>query len=170
MGRKLADLAGLPFLDADHELERREGRRIAEIFRDDGESAFREIEARVIASLAELQPSVIATGGGAILRPDNREAIQRTGLAVWLDAPTDELQRRLSAIHQADARPSLTGSGTIAEIASVLERRIPLYRQTAHQTVDATATPDLIAERVLHLWRGAEIIRRDAGLRRDASL
>src|SRR2546423_1679630 len=86
LARLLAARLGWDWIDADAELERRSGRCIRDLFTDEGESAFREREAAVLLDLCRLQRHVIATGGGVVMRPDNRARLRATGGVVWLTA------------------------------------------------------------------------------------
>ena len=95
VGRRLAARLGVPFVDADMEIEKAAGMSIADIFARHGEPSFRSGEARVIARLLEAGPQVLATGGGAFMNPDTRAAIAAKGVSVWLAADLDVLLRRL---------------------------------------------------------------------------
>jgi shikimate kinase len=138
VGRILAERLNRPFVDADLELEARTGRSIAAIFAAEGEPVFREWEERVLADLTTAFPrAVLATGGGAVLRQSNRNRIREFGLVVWLRADPAKLVRRLAADQAAlESRPALTEAGTLAEIASVLKARTPLYQVLADMAVD----------------------------------
>jgi shikimate kinase len=163
VGRIVADRLGLPFADADQELQRRAGRSIAAIFAEPGEPAFRDLEEEVLGALAARDALVLATGGGVVLREANRRALRRFGLVVWLTAEPDVLADRLR--RDAGGRPALTAAGTLAEIAAVLAARIPLYRAVADATVDTTGrTPAEVADAVLEAWSAwppPEPLRRD---------
>jgi shikimate kinase len=152
VGRILARLSGRTFLDADLELEARAGRSVASIFSADGEPAFRDWEERTLAELIEQSPTaVIATGGGVVLREQNRQRLRDFGVVVWLTAEPAELASRLSADPRAlAARPALTTEGTIIEIGRVLEMRAPIYRAMADTVIDTVgSTPDEIAAAIL---------------------
>jgi shikimate kinase len=155
VGRILADRLGRPFADADREVEALAGRPIRSIFVEDGEPAFRDWEARVLADLADrVAGGVLATGGGAILLEGNRKLLRDFGFVAWLTADADTLARRLrSSRRGVDDRPSLTAAGTLAEIAGVLEARTPLYRGAAHASVEtAGRTAEEVADAVLEAW------------------
>ncbi len=155
VGRILADRLGRPFADADREIEARAGRPIRSIFAEDGEPAFREWEARVLADLTSGLPGgVVATGGGAVLAEANRRALRGFGLVAWLTADPETLAQRLSHARGGLAdRPPLTGAGTLAEIADVLAARAPLYREVAHVVVEtAGRSPRQVAEAVFDAW------------------
>lgn len=139
IGAMVARRARRAFVDADLEIERRAGRSIAEIFANDGETAFRDWEAQVIAeTLAGEAPVVLATGGGAILRDETRAVLRQRAFVIWLTAEPAELRRRLAASLERGRsahRPALTSAGLLDEIEPILARRIPLYRETAHAEV-----------------------------------
>lgn len=137
VARQLADRLGCEWLDVDDEIERRAGKSIAEIFAKDGEPAFREIEARVVADYCRQSRTVVALGGGSVVRKENREAIRAAGPVVWLTGSPDILAQRLAADPEtANRRPNLTEAGGRAEIESVLAERTPLYRECATFAVD----------------------------------
>lgn len=147
VGRLLADRLGLDFADTDAEIERRLGRPIAEFWAEHGEPAFRDREEETLRDLTARPGLVLATGGGAILRPANREALRRFGPVVWLKADPHVLADRLR--HDAGRRPALTSAGLLDEIAAVLAAREPLYRQIATLIVDTNgAPPRAIAARI----------------------
>jgi shikimate kinase len=155
VGRLLADRLGRPFADADREVEARAGRPIRSIFAEEGEPAFREWESRVLADLTSRPGGgVVATGGGAVLLESNRKALRDFGFVIWLSADPDTLARRLQASRRGvEDRPSLTGAGTLAEIANVLGVRTPLYREVAHAVVEtAGLTVDQVADAALEAW------------------
>ena len=151
VGRLVADRLGRPFADADRELELRAGRSIARIFEADGEPHFRDLEASVLADLADRPGLVLATGGGAVLREANRQALRRLGFIAWLDAPAPTLADRLRL--DLDDRPALTDRGPLAEIADILEARRPLYLSVADATIATEGrTPAEVADLVLDAW------------------
>jgi shikimate kinase len=104
IGRKLAQLLGLPFADADEEIEQAAQMSVSEIFERFGEAYFRDGERRVIARLLDGGPSVLATGGGAFVQPDTRALILEHGIAVWLDCDVATLIERVG---RRDTRPLL---------------------------------------------------------------
>ncbi len=154
VGRILAGRLGLPFADADVELEALVGRPIPAIFAEQGEAAFRDWEERVLRDLGARPGMIVATGGGVVLRERNRSLMKSFGFVAWLTADPEVLAGRLRADPGGLAnRPALTGAGTLGEIARVLEERTPLYREVADAIVDTSRrTPAQTAEAILDLW------------------
>ncbi len=154
VARLLAQRLGWPWFDADIEIERRAGKSIAKIFADDGEQAFRDWESRVVADLAQHVRAVLALGGGAVVRPENRAAIRQQGRVVWLTGTPEVLWQRIQADHEtASRRPNLTSSGGITEIIATLDARHEIYRACADLEVDTDATtPEQVAETILAKW------------------
>ncbi len=137
VARELAARLDRPWFDADEELERAAGTTIAEIFAAGGEAAFRDWESRIIVQLAEQRGAILATGGGAILRPENREALLRHGRLVWLQAEAETIHARIKAdAVTAARRPSLTRLGELDEIRALLAVRGPIYAELAEVVVD----------------------------------
>jgi shikimate kinase len=157
VGRILADRLNRKFLDADLEIEARAGRSIGSIFTEWGEAVFRDREERTLAELTSTFPdAIVATGGGAVLRESNRRRIRELGFVVWLRAEPAVLARRLESDRRGLVeRPALTPAGTLAEIATVLEVRIPLYRELADAVLETgDKTPDEVADAILGHWEG----------------
>lgn len=153
VGRLIAARSGRPFADADDVIEARAG-SIASIFADQGEAAFRDLEAQVIGDLAESEGLILATGGGAVLREANRLALKQLGRVVWLRAEPGELAARLTDDDRR--RPALTSRGTVGEIDEVLRARTPIYRAAADFEIDTTGrTPEQVASLVLERWTEA---------------
>jgi len=142
------------FMDADAELERRAGCTIRDIFAQQGEPAFRDLESGVLAELAECQRTVIATGGGVVLREENRIQL-RKGYIIWLTASVDTLHQRIMAdVTTAARRPNLTTQGGRDEIAALLSAREPRYAECANFTLDTEgASPEQLADRILSAWQ-----------------
>lgn len=154
VGRLVAAQLGLRFVDADEELERRAGRTIAEIFASGGESEFRDLEASVVADLLTQDGLVVALGGGAVLRPENRQQL-RAGhnRVVWLQAEAATLHQRIEGDSStSQRRPNLTASGGLEEVERLLALREPLYRECAEFAVDTEAKPpEQIAAEIVSL-------------------
>ena len=126
VGRRLANALGLPFRDADTEVETAAGRSISEIFADLGEPAFRDGERRVIARLLEGPPHVMATGGSAFMSQETRTLIKARAVSVWLKADLDVLARRVG---RKDSRPLLAGKDAIDVLRAQAEARYPAYAE-----------------------------------------
>lgn len=153
VARLVAERLGWDWIDADVEIERQAGKSIADIFRDDGESAFRDLEAQVVAELTARSSWVLALGGGAILRPENRRQIAAAGPAVWLTATAPTIHQRMTGDPTtAGKRPNLTSRGGLHEIEELLAQREPLYRQCADHTVDTEGkSPEQVADEIVQL-------------------
>lgn len=137
VGRQLARRLNARFVDSDAVLEERIGMPIRSYFELYGEDAFRDVEEAVINELmtaqADAQMQVVATGGGAVLRPANRARLREGSTVVYLRSSPDELFRRLRHDTQ---RPLLQVADPMAKLRELYEQRHPLYEQTAHYTVD----------------------------------
>jgi shikimate kinase len=151
VAQQLALRLGWDWVDADVEVELRAGKSIATIFADDGEEAFRDLESEVVESLCARQRTIVALGGGAVLRERNRTAIARCGAVVWLQASVQTIDRRLANdATTATRRPNLTSSSGQHEIAEVLAARTPIYRACATLEVDTEGkTPTAIADEIV---------------------
>ena len=151
VAKRLAERLHLDWVDSDVELERRAGMSIAQIFAEQGEPAFRDLETRVVKELATRTNVIIALGGGAVLREENRREIAAAGTAVWLQADPPTLFQRIYADPStADRRPNLTAQGGLREIEEVLRLRSPIYRETANLVVDTTGrTPEEVADEIV---------------------
>jgi len=152
LAKLLARRLGWEWIDADVEIERRAGKSIARVFAEDGELAFRDLEAQVIADLCRRNRLVLAAGGGAPLREENRAAMRAAGKVVWLTARPETIYQRMNAdATTAQRRPSLTDRGPLEEILQLLAGREPVYRQTADFIVDTEnhSPEELISEILL---------------------
>jgi len=141
IGRKLADRLWLKFVDTDEMIVAAAKRSIKEIFEQSGESAFRDLETEAVKKACSLEEHVIALGGGAILREENRKLIKDSGFKrVYLRCEPQVLLRRIQADPEtAVNRPNLTGlGGGIEEIKSLLAKREPLYREVMTSELDVT--------------------------------
>lgn len=147
IGRLLARALGFEFIDADREIEARSGVPITTIFEVEGEDGFRRREAAMLDELTQRRGVVIATGGGAVLRDDNRHHLKSRGLVVYLQATADEIARRTT---HDKTRPLLQTADPRARIGELLAFRAPLYEQTAHLTFhSSTASPKKLVRRIL---------------------
>lgn len=144
IGRNLAALRRVPFIDTDALLQEQAQRSIADIVAQDGWPAFRRLESDALKEAArrcghpDAPQGVVATGGGMVLAEDNRHFLREAGSVVFLQAPATVLAERLHRHGLPSQRPSLTGGDMIQEVAAVLAERLPLYKSAAHHWVDAT--------------------------------
>jgi shikimate kinase len=141
IGRRLSARLGIPFVDADTEIESAAGMTIPEIFQKHGEPYFRAGEARVIARLLDGEPKVLATGGGAVMDPRTRELIAEKGVSVWLNADIDVLVKRTK---RRSDRP------LVDKIKELLPVREPFYAQS-HITILSRDEPhDTIVDEIVN--------------------
>lgn len=141
IGRRLALALGVPFRDADAEVEAAAGRSIPEIFEQFGEEAFRSGERRVIARLMEEGPHVLATGGGAFMNAETRALIKDKAISVWLKADLEVLARRVA---RKDNRPLVAGKDPLEVLRAQAEVRYPVYAE-ADIIVETGETPHTVA-------------------------
>lgn len=151
VARLLAGALGWAVVDADDELQRRAGKSITAIFRESGESAFRDLESQVLGDLVVQPRAVLALGGGVVIRPENRQRLAACGLVIWLTAAPATIARRVAAdAATAGQRPNLTTQGGPAEIVALLAKREPWYRACAGLVVDTEGrTCQQVADEIL---------------------
>ncbi len=133
VGRQLARRLQLPFIDSDHWIEAQLGCSIREYFEREGEASFRDVEAQVIDELTQGPPGILSTGGGTVLRAENRTNLQTRGKVIYLKSSPDELFRRLRHDTQ---RPLLQVADPLQRLRDLYTVRDPLYRQTAHFVIE----------------------------------
>lgn len=148
VGRLLAGALQRPFFDTDTLVELKAQLLIRQIFEQKGEAEFRRLEAEAVAEAAGGENRVIATGGGAVLNPANREALRRGGLVIWLDAEPEELLTR--ALQQGKAsRPLLHGPDPLGTLYRLRQERAEAYGLAAHIRLDVGGrTPAALAEAI----------------------
>jgi shikimate kinase len=150
VGRRLAARLGVPFKDADSEIELAAGCLIPEIFDRYGEPAFREGERKVIARLLCESPHVLATGGGAFIDAETRAKLKERAVTVWIKAPVDVLMAR---VQRRDNRPLLRTADPRATLEKLLADRAPVYAE-ADVTIESEDGPHATTvERVLAALR-----------------
>lgn len=134
VGRQLAHRLGVAFVDLDHRLEQVIGTTIRSFFETEGEERFRDLEARVLAEVAQ-QPGglVLSTGGGAVLRPENRDALRHMGTVLYLRASPEEIYKR---VRHDRTRPLLQVGNPLERLRELYGQRDPLYRETAHYVIE----------------------------------
>ena len=133
IGRKLSKLLHLDFIDTDQLLEQRTGVSVSHIFEIEGESGFRDRESRLLVEISSGPPAVISTGGGIILRPDNRRIIRKHGTVIYLRATLNVLWKRLK---NCQSRPLLQTANPKARLSQLLLERDLLYADEADIIVD----------------------------------
>ncbi|HLU16133.1 MAG TPA: shikimate kinase [Burkholderiaceae bacterium] len=146
IGRALARKLGWQFVDLDHELEARCGVRVATIFDIEGEQGFRKRERAVLDECTRRKDIVLATGGGAVLDPQNRRHLRSRGVVVYLRATLDELYRR---VERDRSRPLLQTDNPRQRLADLITAREPLYNEVAHLTFDTGQLPVAQTTRIL---------------------
>jgi shikimate kinase len=151
VGREVAVRTGRPFVDLDDLIEQRAGKSIPEIFAQDGEPAFRALEAAVCGEMAAPTGLVIATGGGAVVNPANREALAAGGTVICLEA---DLETILQRVGRGDDRPMLAGPDRVARIRELLAARAEAYAALPHHLDRAHLTIPATAERVMGIAAG----------------
>ena len=158
IGRRLAHRLGLPFVDADTEIEKAADLTIPEIFEKHGEPYFRAGEVRVVARILESGPQVLATGGGAYMNPDTRARIRERGISLWLRAELDVLMKW---VKRRGDRPLLKADDPQAVLKRLMDERYPVYAEAALTVVSREASHEEVVDDVLaalaeHLRQTAE--------------
>ncbi|MCC0004464.1 MAG: 3-dehydroquinate synthase [Methylobacteriaceae bacterium] len=145
-GRRLAERFGLPFVDADHEIEAAHQMTIAEIFAKYGEPYFRDGERRVMARLLASGPNVIATGGGAFMNEQTRARIAESGISIWLRAEFDVLMKR---VRRRPTRPLLQNPDPEGTLRRLMDERYPIYAKADVTVETRDAHYDAVVEDVM---------------------
>src|SRR5271169_5740419 len=164
VGRRLGARLGVPFVDADAEIEKAAGMSIADIFARHGEADFRSGEARVIARLLDGGPQVLASGGGAVMNADTRALIKAKGVSIWLSADFEVLMRRINK--RKNDRPLLQTADPEATLRALLAERDPIYAQADITVQSRDVSHDaIVAEIVAALlaFLGAAVSAGKAG-------
>lgn len=152
VGRLLAARLGWPLLDTDALIAETAGRTVAQIFADSGEPRFRDLESAALQRALSITACVVSTGGGIVLRAENRALLRARAFVVWLDAPTETLAARLLA--HDEARPLIGGDNPVARLEALRAARAGLYAQVAHaRVVAADHAYDQICAQILQLSR-----------------
>ena len=142
VGRQLAKRLARPFFDSDHEIVNRTGVPIPTIFEIEGEDGFRRREMQTIQELTDMGGIVLATGGGVVIKPENRQRLHDTGWVVYLNVSPALLHERTR--HDRN-RPLLHVADPLAQLEALYAVRDPLYREAAHIVIDGGGEPGLIA-------------------------
>lgn len=141
IGRQLGRKLGIPCIDSDQVIEQRLGCSIREFFEREGEDRFRDVEAQVIDELTAGQSSVVSTGGGSVLRPENRRNLHARGNVVYLHSSPEEVYRR---VRHDKSRPLLQVGDPMGRLRELYKIRDPLYRESAHFVIE-TGRPSVMA-------------------------
>ena len=153
VGKQVARLLGLPFVDSDHEIERHTGADIPLIFEREGEAGFRRREADVIAELTARTGIVLATGGGAVLSPENRQHLKTLGWVVYLETTVAQQAERATRTRN---RPLLNGGDARQRLQELMAIREPLYREVADLAVPTTRKRvHQVADQIVLAYRAA---------------
>ncbi|MBI3993407.1 MAG: shikimate kinase [Candidatus Lambdaproteobacteria bacterium] len=176
VGKRVARRLGYSFLDTDHFIEAELGCTISEIFAIQGEPYFRMLETRLLQNLPRLENHVIATGGGIVTTPGNMELLKRIGVVVFLNAEREDI---ISRLERDTRRPMVQGGDLRERVTTLLDKRLPLYREadvivnTAGCSVNQTASEVLrqVARRLpeLPLHATSRGARTRRGTRTDAA-
>ncbi|MCG8451494.1 MAG: shikimate kinase [Pirellulales bacterium] len=147
----LAMRLGYEWVDADVEVELRAGKSIAAIFAESGEETFRDLESAVVDDLCRRKKTILALGGGAVLRENNRQRLALCRVVVWLQASAEVIAQRIAADQTTGhRRPNLTNHGGLTEIQQLLQQREPIYRACATLEVDTDGkAPAEVAEEIV---------------------
>ncbi len=135
-GRELAARLKMKYVEMDSAVEKKAGKSIAEIFRNDGEAAFRRLESEIVSKTVKTSGSVISCGGGVVLDHRNIEQLKKNAVVVYLQARQDVIMERVQG--SSDVRPLLKSSSPLQTVAGLLKTRCPLYEQAADITVDTS--------------------------------
>jgi shikimate kinase len=147
IGKRLAQHFGMPFVDADREIETAAGCSISDFFEMHGEQAFRDGERRVIARLLANPQHVLATGGGAFMDPQTRQMIKEKSVSIWLRAELDQLLKRVG---RRNDRPLLKNVDQRAKLHELIDVRYPVYAEADIVVDSADGPPEMTLDRVLH--------------------
>lgn len=145
VGRLVADSLSRPFVDADEEIEKTTGRTPAQIIKEEGEPAFRLVESQILKTLCKESGMIIATGGGAVTIPENKDVIRQNSVVIFLE-------RNISVLSTED-RPLST------DLASMYQKRLPFYKDFSHITVDGNTDAQAVAQSVVSAF--SEVINED---------
>lgn len=146
IGGMLADALGIPFVDADQEIEAAAGCSISDIFKQYGEPAFRDLERKVIARLLSDELRIVATGGGAVMNAQTADLIWSSSLAVWLKADLDVLVARTA--HNTK-RPLLMRGDPRTILGDLMDRRCPVYAQAPITVLSEDGAPEATLDKTL---------------------
>jgi len=151
VARELAEILEWEMASSDQIIVQSTGKTIAEIFSESGEEYFRDLESAVVEELSQRTKTIVDLGGGAVIRPQNRERITKSGIVVWLRAAPEVLWQRIASDPVSSAqRPQLSNSSGLEEVRKILEARHSIYADCAEHTIDTDRlSPQEIAQEVV---------------------
>jgi len=153
VARLLSERLNCQTVDADDMIETRAAMPIKEIFAAHGEAGFRDLETEVLQEISERANTVVALGGGALQRPENRHQLSGTGTMIWLKAVAETIQQRIEGDPTTGARrPNLTAAGGLEEIQQLLLAREPVYQECADYQVDTEDKSPATVAAEIHRW------------------
>jgi len=160
VSRALSRRCGWPRVDADDEIVSRAGKPIADIFRDSGEDAFRELERSVVSDICGESGRIIAAGGGSFIDDENRQTMLDGGTVFYLSARPETIHRRVTKGNpNAPVRPLLGEGNPLERITELLAQRTPAYSQAHHSVETDGLTPDQVAQAILKIC-GPGLLKR----------
>ena len=154
-GLKLSQKLNCPFIDIDLMVEKMEKTKIADIFREKGEDYFRRLETAAIKTALQKEGQVISTGGGALLKEENRTLLQKAGAFICLSASPEEIFRRVGSVH---GRPLLEGDAPLHKIRTILAERQKIYEQVPYHVKTDGKSPEEVADEIVDMLKKIEII------------
>ena len=170
IGRRLAKLLNMEFLDCDHELEKQTGASISLIFDLEGEDGFRKRETKMLKTLTSRRNILLATGGGAVLEKENRKLLSKTGLAVYLQTP---VSLQLHRLRQDRTRPLLRVNDRQQKLTALAEKRNPIYEELADLVFSSSKCgPKITAQHLLEsilTYRKQSVVQDIPGARNSPS-
>lgn len=145
-GRALAKLLSIPFVDLDDRIVQKAGRSINEIFKDQGERYFRDLETEALKNVSKSSNQIVATGGGIVINPENRTRLKETGLVIYLKTSTDVLWER---VKEKKDRPLLATSNPKQTFLELFQSRTPLYVENSQKSfLTDHKTPEAVAKEI----------------------
>ena len=149
VGKLVAEQLHFTFCDTDTLVEQRENTTVSEIFADKGEQYFRTLERTVISEISAENGLVIATGGGAVMNPENAENLRKTGFVVFLDITPEAVLKRLE---NDTTRPLLMREDKASAVTELIAKRKPFYTNVAHVVINAENDLDATAKQIIELY------------------
>ena len=149
IGKYLAQRTGMEFIDTDELIVQKAKKPISQIFKDEGELYFRDLEAEVIEKSSQKSGCIISTGGGAVLRDENIENLQETGVLFYLEASAEELYAR---VKDDSSRPLLKGDNPVNILRRLLIARKPFYEKADFKIITENKTLEEVSKQILELY------------------